>query len=113
LPQWLRRTKVSVAVNPTQFVHGFSERLLLSLAAGCATVTDDRLWVRENFTHPNIRAAVGFVANQPAQLRECVENLLASTSARVQIAQAGRTLVEEKHLWAHRIDSLLRVVGMK
>jgi spore maturation protein CgeB len=56
---------------------------------------------------------VGFVANQPAQLRECVENLLASTSARVQIAQAGRTLVEEKHLWAHRIDSLLRVVGMK
>jgi hypothetical protein len=113
LPQWLRRTKVSVAVNPTQFVHGFSERLLLSLAAGCATVTDDRLWVRENFTHPNIRAAVGFVANQPAQLRECVENLLASTLVRVQIAQAGRALVEEKHLWAHRIDSLLRVVGMK
>jgi len=87
--------------------------LLLSLAAGCATVTDDRLWVRENFTHPNIRAAVGFVAHQPAQLRDCVESLLASAPARVHIAQAGRTLVEEKHLWAHRIDALLRVVGMK
>jgi hypothetical protein len=109
---WMRRTKVCVALNPTQFVHGFSERLLLSMAGGCATVTDDRLWVRENFTNPNVRAAVGFGVNQPGQLRDCVHTLLADASARAEIAMRGRALVEEKHLWVHRVKSLLRVVGM-
>lgn len=113
VPKWMRRSKVCVALNPTQFVHGFSERLLLSLAGGCATVTDDRLWVREHFTNPGVRAAVGFVANAPQHMRDCVATLLADTKARTEIAIRGRALVEEKHLWVHRVQTLLRVVGMK
>jgi spore maturation protein CgeB len=112
VPQWMRRSKVCIALNPTQFVHGFSERLLLALAGGCATVTDDRLWVREHFTNPNIRAAVGFVANETKHMRDSVQTLLADANARIEIATRGRTTVEEKHLWVDRIPELLRVVGM-
>jgi hypothetical protein len=108
---WTQRSKVCVALNPTQFVHGFSERLLLSLAGGAATITDDRLWVRECFTSRSIAAAVGFSANAPQQLRANIEQLLADNETRRAYAVRGRALVEAQHLWVHRLPVLLKMAG--
>jgi hypothetical protein len=113
LPSWFARARVSLAVNPTQFVHGFSERLLLSLAGGAASVTDDRVWVRREF---GARAAGGacvevFAAEKPQECRAAVEGLLADRTRCAAMGETGRTAVAERHLWRHRIQTLALVAA--
>jgi len=102
LPGWFARSRVALTWGPTQFVHAFSERLLLGLAAGCACVADDRLWVRREFaglTSP-------FDAAHPAQARACVERLLADRTGAAAVAARGRACIESAHLWSHRLGVL-------
>jgi len=108
----LCRSRVSIAWGPTQFAHSFSERVLLSLAAGCATVADDRLLQRTYF-----RVAVPggstngahlgvFAAQRPEQCRAWVELLLADRETCGQWGAAGRGLVASGHMWDHRLPGL-------
>lgn len=111
LPAWFSRARVSLAVNPTQFVHGFSERLLLSLAGGAASVTDDRLWVRREF---GAEAAGGkcvetFAVERPEVCRAVVEGVLRDRSRCAEMGVAGRAAVAERHLWRHRLQTLALV----
>ncbi|MFT3684278.1 MAG: glycosyltransferase [Phycisphaerales bacterium] len=101
-PRGSRRTRVSLAVNPTQFVHAFSERLLLSFAGGAASVTDDRLWVRREFSACTER----FNAAEPAQCRQMIEHLLANRPHAAAIGAAGREIVASRHLWQHRLNTI-------
>ncbi len=113
LPAWFARARVSLAVNPTQFVHGFSERLLLSLAGGCASVTDDRLWVRREFGAASSGGACveTFAAEQPAACRQVVEGLLADRSRCAALGAAGRHAAAERHLWHHRVQTIAQVAS--
>lgn len=108
LPGVLSRAKVGLAWGPTQFTHTFSERLLLSMGAGCASVVDDRLMVRREF-------AVGeeLLVHAPgdaAGARACVERLLGDEGLRVEMARRGRDAVARGHLWEKRLD-LFAAVG--
>ncbi|HYF15368.1 MAG TPA: glycosyltransferase [Phycisphaerales bacterium] len=113
---WMARARVCVCINPTQFTHAFSERLLLALGAGSGVVSDDRLHVREEFVRPGGEACAVFPATLdegPPLLRERVEHLLGSIDARVGLAARGRAAIESSHLWEHRVDSLLAAAGYR
>ncbi len=107
LPATLRRARVCLALGPTQFTHTFSERLLLSLAAGCATVADDRLLARKHFGEAGCVAL--FDAARPEAMRAQVEALLTDRDRCAAMGVAGREAVARGHLWAHRMDTLARV----
>lgn len=123
----LKRARACLAWGPTQFTHSFSERLLLSLGAGCATVADDRLLVRRHFACEGVgaeavraTASAGadvkrstcvrvFDAADAASARAAVEALLADPERRAAMGLAGRDEIERAHLWAHRVDTIAAV----
>jgi hypothetical protein len=103
LPARLARARVCLAWGPTQFTQSFSERILLSLASGCATIADDRLLVRKHFDRSCARL---FDAADPDVARGHAEALLKDQGQAVSLGAAGRALVESRHLWAHRLPLL-------
>ncbi len=108
---WHMRAKVNLALNPTQFVLGWSERLLLGLGAGSATVTDDRPAVRRDFGGSALVASFEalrtFDIRSPQQAADQCEQLLADEPARVHMGRAGAREVWAKHLWVHRLGVLV------
>ena len=112
----MQRAKVAIAWGPTQFVHSFSERILLALASGAATVADDRLLVRRHF---GVRAAgdrtPGPVTvargNDGDSIRASVEELLADPVVRGGAGGRGRDAVARGHLWEHLLDLIASVVA--
>lgn len=103
--------RVCLAWGPTQFTHSFSERILLSMAAGCATVADDRLMVRRHFfTDESTRAcAATYDASDPESARCEVERLIAAPASAIEIARRGRAEIERAHLWDHRVGAMLDI----
>jgi hypothetical protein len=112
LPQLLGRSKVSLAVSPTQFATGFSERLLLSMAAGCATVAEERLAIANEFCTDEPQSLVQYPANRPELARIAVEKLLRDATERGRMGLAAHQIVAERHTWDHRVGPLLTAAGM-
>lgn len=103
----LRTGRVCLAWGPTQFPQTFSERLLLSMGAGCASVAENRYLVRLHFeTTGNEAHLVAFNPNEPGGARVAIEDLLNDPDRLSAIAKRGRTEVEQAHLWQHRVDKL-------
>ncbi len=100
LPGWFSRARTCLAWGPTQFVHSFSERLLLALAGGCACAADDRALVRAEFSS----CVDLFDAASPESARASVERLLADRALAAAMGARGRSLVETRHLWDHRLE---------
>ncbi len=108
LPAELAKAKVCLALGPTQFAHSFSERILLSLAAGCATVADDRVCVQREFgaAVEGVEPVSLFDAAKPEQAREQIESLLKDTGRRTAMGSTGRSIVASRHLWSHRVEQV-------
>jgi hypothetical protein len=106
LPALLRQARVTLAWGPTQFAHTYSERLLLSMGAGCATVTDDRLTTRVQFVQDERQPACLIAdVSEPERVREAVDALLESPDLAAAVACRGRAVVEAGHLWGHRLNA--------
>jgi hypothetical protein len=97
------RARLAIAWGPTQFAHSYSERLMLAMAAGCASISDDRLLVRRDF--PNNCAL--YNAADPATTRAAADHLLANPDAALNLAQSARDHAERTCLWQHRVDAIL------
>jgi hypothetical protein len=107
----MRASRVMLAWNPTQFTHTFSERVLLSMASGCATLTDGRPLVRSQFAADASGPCVAmYRSDDHASLRDQADRLLKDDAYAGEIAAAGRACVERSHLWKHRVDLLGRIV---
>jgi hypothetical protein len=107
LPSVLAHGRTCLAWGPTQFAHSFSERLLLSLAAGCATITDDRWLARQVFPSTRGRELVHWYdPAMPRSARDAIERALAFPAASIEMACRGRSEVASKHLWRHRLPLL-------
>ncbi len=103
--------RVALAWGPTQFVHSSSERVLLAMAAGCAAVSDDRLIVRREFVGE--QSCVGlYDSARAATARGCVDKMLANPDAAIEMSKRGRQVVEERHLWEHRLETILAQPGV-
>ena len=86
--------------------------LLLSMAAGCASVADNRYMIGQHFAFEGQEQAVEvFDARHPAALRASVESLLCDRDRLLSIAQHGREAVESAHLWEHRVDRIASVAA--
>jgi hypothetical protein len=104
LPKELARATVCLALGPTQFVLSHSERLLLSLAAGCGTVADARISVERDF---GVAGCVEtFDLTRPDEARDKVAALLKDKDRRAELARCGRRCVERSHLWKHRVPEI-------
>ncbi|MCA9273207.1 MAG: glycosyltransferase family 1 protein [Phycisphaerales bacterium] len=103
VPKALTTGRVCLAWGPTQFPHTFSERLLLSMASGCASVCEDRYLVRQHF---GTEHCTSFDPQQPTSARDAIESLLSDPIAQHAMSMAGRTIVESDHLWENRVDKL-------
>ena len=103
VPAALATGRVCLAWGPTQFPQTFSERLLLSMASGCASVCEDRYLVRQHFTPEH---CAGFDPQQSDSARKTIESLLNDRSRLHSMSVAGRTIAESNHLWEHRVDKL-------
>jgi hypothetical protein len=110
LPATLARARVSLCWGPTQFAHTFSERLLLSLGAGCATISDERLIARAYFAGDNSCAAFANFGD-PAAVRETAEEVLNDPEVCAELGRRGREAVEQGHLWAHRVPRFIAAAG--
>ncbi len=106
LAPWFARARVCLAWGPTQFVHSFSERLLLAMGGGCACVADDRELVARQFGRDGTRVRL-FDAADPDAARHRVHELLSDPSLAWAVAGAGREAVASGHLWAHRVAALV------
>jgi glycosyltransferase involved in cell wall biosynthesis len=77
------------------------------MAAGCATITDDRPLVRHQFTQEMIEQ---YRADAPETLRARVETLLGDPDRCDAMGRAGRAEVQRGHLWDHRTDLIGKVL---
>jgi len=102
IPHRLHQARVCLAWGPSQFAHTFSERLLLSMAAGCATVTDDRLLTRVAFGQAQTCLIEDF--SDPPAVRDAVQSLLDEPQVASDLARQGRDTVAAAHLWDHRLS---------
>ncbi len=113
LPGWLMRSKVCVAVSPPQFVTGCSERVLLSMAAGCATVAEERVAIAREFGAAGGGGAVQMYApNRPELARVMVGKLLTDAAGRARMGTAGRGVIAGGHLWGHRVAAVMAAAEM-
>ena len=103
VPGVLATGRVCLAWGPTQFPHTFSERLLLSMASGCASVCEDRYLVRQHFGQEH---CASFDPKHPTSARDEIESLLSSPDTLCALSAAGRTIVESHHLWECRVEKL-------
>ncbi len=103
VPSALSTGRVCLAWGPTQFPHTFSERLLLSMGAGCASVCEDRYLVRQHFSSEHCAT---FNPQDPFGARAGIESLLGDPDRLHAMSVAGRTSVQAHHLWEHRVDKL-------
>jgi hypothetical protein len=108
VPSAFGRGRVALAWGPTQFVHSYSERIMLAMAAGAAAVSDDRLLVRRDF--PGLCGL--YDAGRPDTARAVCERLLGDPDAAVDMARRGRAWVAERCLWRHRAGVLLDEAGV-
>lgn len=99
--------KACLAWGPTQFQHSYSERQLLSMAAGCATVSDDRLLVRGQLSE----GLEIFDASRPSDAADLFGDLLRDEGRRLDLARRGRALVERSHLWSHRVERIASIAS--
>jgi hypothetical protein len=107
IPAAFARGRVALAWGPTQFVHSYSERIMLAMAAGSAAVSDDRLLVRRDF--PGLCAL--YHAGEPATARAACEGLLADPEAAIERAMRARKWVEDRCLWSARVGQILATPG--
>lgn len=107
----LARAKVCVALGPTQFVLGHSERLLMSMGAGCATMSDRRPAIA-GWDAGNAGVAQFDVSSQD-RLRETTEELLGDHDRRAAMGRRGRETVAGSHLWGRRVRELAAALGME
>lgn len=113
----LKRSRVCVAWGPTQFAHSFSERVLLSMAAGCASVADNRLLQSKHFRTAHLTGTLDgahmgvFGSQQPGQCRAWVERLLGDRAEAGRLGSQGREAVAAGHLWDHRLEAIVNVAN--
>lgn len=107
IPAAFARGRVALAWGPTQFVHSYSERIMLAMASGSAAVSDDRLLVRRDF--PGLCAL--YDAGEPATARAACDGLLAEPDASVERAMRARMWVEDRCLWSARVGQILATPG--
>jgi len=98
--------RAAVVVAPLRIARGVQNKLLEALAMRKALVASP-------ITLPGLKAEPGvhlIKANEPKEWQETILRMLADTSARKQLGEAGRRFVEEHHNWDRCLEPLDRLL---
>ncbi len=101
----MQRSKI--VLNSCAWIkYGVHERILASLACGALCITDDNLYLRENFSDG---VNLGFYEYGKGEaLNSLVNQYLSDENKRRQVVAAGREQVMHHHTWDHRAAALLK-----
>ena len=106
----MKEYKIVVNIMPC-FMDGSHDRVFNSLLAGAVCVTDKSKYLLEEFDdNENI---VFYDINDTDKLPKIINGLLANEELMQKIADNGKQFCESKHLWKHRVDSILEVMDSK
>ncbi len=99
-------TKSKLVLNSAPcLAFGGHERFFLGTAAGSLVVTNDTVFMRENFTQ-GVDSAVYRYGNWSA-LNETVRDYVADDDKRERVWQRSADKVMREHTWERRVDTLL------
>lgn len=90
------------------FKDGCSERICNAMLQGAVSLTDDSVWLREQFTDG--KDIVYYSLDALEQLPQIAAGLLGDPVRMQQIADNGRRLAAEHHTWAHRAAELIQLL---
>ena len=104
----MERAKISLNVM-TWHKDGFTERVLNSMLAGAAVLSDKSTRLEEEFV--NNKEIILFELAQIGALPKRIKALLSKDKEIKEIAENGRKKAMEKHLWKHRAKELLEIIS--
>ena len=103
----LKQSKICLNSMPF-FKDGTHERIFTGLACGCLPITNDNLWVAENFIDGEELLLYG--SKQWDTINAKVNYYLAHEEERERLATRGRVKVMRDHTWDRRVEQLLTVL---
>ncbi len=103
----LKQSKICLNSMPF-FKDGTHERIFTGLACGCLPITNDNLWVAENFVDGE--ELILFRSKHWDAVNDKVNRFLADEELRKQVVAKGRAKVMREHTWDQRVEQLLTVL---
>ncbi len=90
------------------FKDGGSERIFNAMLQGAVCLTDDSIYLKENFTDE--KDLVFYSLAELEKLPETVSGLLRDSNRMQRIADNGYAAASANHTWAHRAEELLKLL---
>ncbi len=99
--------KISLNIMPW-FKDGFQERIVAAMLSGTVSVTDESIYIRENFTDGKelVLYSLQDLEELPIKLKWLLEHL----DEAEKIAAAGKERAEKELTWQHRTFEMIRYV---
>lgn len=101
----MKQSKIVLNSAPF-FKSGTHERIFTSLACGALPITNDNLWVRENFLDG--RDLKIYPPKGWDRVNDWVEDYLNNDKKRKEIVAQGRSVVMSDHTWDNRVETMIR-----
>jgi spore maturation protein CgeB len=102
------RSKVCLNIHHTQSVNGVNQRFFEILGARALQLTDDKLYVKENFSPNDV-----LIYNNVEELIATIKNVFSNYFFYAEVLQNGYQKVLERHTFTKRVQSLLKTVGIE
>lgn len=104
----MKRSKILLS-STAALKNGAHERVLSGIACGSYVLSNENLYMKENFQHGE-----GVSFYRPRHWEEAnnqVEKLLKNEKKRWELIDQGREIIKDGHTWDHRAATLLSEIG--
>lgn len=105
--QAISDSKISLNVMPW-FKNGGHDRIMNSMLNGALSLSDDSIWLRENFVDK--KEIVYYSLSHIDQLPALADDLLSNPDKLIRIAQGGYQKAKKFHTWACRAKVLSKII---
>lgn len=105
--QVLKHSKISLNSAPF-FKNGTHERIFASLMAGALPITNNNIWVEENFTDGV--DILTFDRNHFEEVDSKISKYLNDENLRCDVVKAGQKKVLQHHTWDNRAQDILNLM---
>ncbi|KPV44416.1 glycosyltransferase [Alicyclobacillus ferrooxydans] len=99
----MRQTKIVLDIHP--YIQGAHERTFQAMHEGAAILTVDTPYTRNNF-----RNAISAFRPREGMVNHQISSLLANPSLLEQRANMGEAIVQNGHMWSHRVQLMIEHV---
>lgn len=100
----MRQSKIVLNSTPTK-KNGAHERIFGGVASGAAVITNDNLYMRENFK--NGEEMLFYRYGNWDEMNQLIDHYLHDAPARLELVNKGQVIIKDKHTWDHRAATLV------